>query len=141
MSVEKRLAPRSTMTEKTRCRLLLGDFKAEGSAGLKFISKIYPYEPCRSVLIALGTIFSGLTGKVLERDYCRKKELIIKWFDENLEECLRWESHVKLIFGEYKMFIDESHQKKRRKRVLRKNKPKKWDDKDFKVDDPFNKIV
>lgn len=131
METQKLLGPRSSTSERVRTHILLGDFVAEGSKGLAFLQKIYPYPLSRSVLISLATIFSGLIDVPFDRDIKRKKELIIKWFDENLVACSQWETHVRLDFTEYREYIDKDLKKKKKKNKL----PKSWDTDEYIMED------
>lgn len=131
MNTQQFLGPRSSTTEKMRTRILLGDFVAEGSKGLDFLKKIYPHPLSRSVLISLATVFSGLTNVPFDRDFRRKKELVIKWFDEHLDECKKWNSHVRFEYTEYKEFLKQDPKSSKNKN---KKKSKKWDSDDFALD-------
>lgn len=73
-------------TEKALAKKLLEDFNAKGSRGEALIEQILHRDIktiSRNGLIGLGTIISGYTGINFPRNNTRKRDLIIKWFDDN----------------------------------------------------------
>lgn len=93
--------PRSSHAERERTRFLLGDFHAQGSAGLELLHTLCPFELTRSALISLATVFSELIDVPLERDIKRKKELLIKWFDVNISAVKPWAARMTLDISTY----------------------------------------
>lgn len=74
------------MSEKDRAMLLLGDFDAYKSRAWKLIKEMTQNEITRSSLVAFATTVSYLIKKKMKRDYMRRKELLIMWFEENYDE-------------------------------------------------------
>ena len=75
---------RATMKEREIADLRLGTFVAEGSRGMELLQRIYPSgELTRRSLYSFASLIAALSGIKLGRDYTRRKELLIKWFDEN----------------------------------------------------------
>lgn len=77
---------RRQFSEKKRVEILLGDFDASKSRGLELIKYITQNNVSRFAMISVATLASILIKVPLKRDYQRKKELIIMWFDENYEK-------------------------------------------------------
>ena len=76
-------------SEKHIVEQLLGNFIAEGSKGERLIEDIckIPIKQIRLIdLIELSKIISNLTNIHFARNFKRKKELIIKWFNDNYDE-------------------------------------------------------
>jgi hypothetical protein len=65
----------------------LGKFNPEGSDGLSFLLSLCP---CRNLtresFIILAQVFSILTSISFPRDFSRRRDLVIKWFDDNLDQ-------------------------------------------------------
>lgn len=73
--------------EKERADELLGDFVANGSLGEKAIEEITGHtEVTLEFLAFVARILSIMTGCKIERDYWRRKALILKWMTEHYEE-------------------------------------------------------
>lgn len=86
---------KASETEKDKVKRLLGDFDAENSRGMQFIKQFHK-EPTRQFLLSLSEILTKLTGIELKRDYKRKKELIIMWYDENIEVFKRYSDKIEV---------------------------------------------
>jgi hypothetical protein len=82
------------MTERAIAEMRLGEFSAQGSRGLQLLQQMFPRsDMTRRSMYSLATILGALANVPLERDFSRRKELIIKWFDDNydaLEPFLRF---------------------------------------------------
>ncbi|KAK8837603.1 hypothetical protein M9Y10_036134 [Tritrichomonas musculus] len=79
---------RKTNPEKIISRNMLQDFQIEGSRGKEVIEQMLQQKvekASRVGLIQLGNIISGLIDVKISRNHKRKKDLIIKWFDENAD--------------------------------------------------------
>ena len=92
--------PHQRKTEKQKAIELLQSFDYRTSRAFTFITQMCGESPSKNSLVALGQIFSVLIGVKFERGYGRRKELIIKWFDMNLDQCLAWANNVKVIYKE-----------------------------------------
>jgi hypothetical protein len=81
-----RISDRGHDSEKEVADKHLGDFKAEGSRGQLFLKKLAPQGDITRVnLLWLGHVFSELTGVQFPRDFQRRRVLVIKWFNDNIE--------------------------------------------------------
>ena len=109
MSHFPRPPPRSSHAERERTQFLLGDFQAQGSAGLELLHSLYPFELSRSALISLATVFSELIDVPLERDIKRRKELLIKWFDVNISAVKPWAARMTLDISTYSEALREQN--------------------------------
>jgi hypothetical protein len=64
----------------------LGEFKPQGSRGLAFINKLCQSERLtRRALVALAYPFSYVSGIPFRRDFSRRRDLVVKWFDDNID--------------------------------------------------------
>ena len=95
---------RSAMKEHEICETRMGKFVANGSEGELFVQSMLPPDSnvklTRESLIVIARILSVVTGIRLMRDYTRRRSLVIKWFDENID-ALRPFQHV--IHLEYEL--------------------------------------
>lgn len=127
----------SSDKEKARVQALLGDFIPTGSAGESFLRSISPYKLSRSQIIAIATIFSDLIAIPLSKDTRKKKALLIKWFDDNLEIIKKWSYYVRLDYEALPGGIPIKKQRKRgRKKGSGQKKPSHWDNWDFTLEKP-----
>jgi hypothetical protein len=86
------------MTEREVADFRLGQFSATGSRGLDFLRQAFPTgELTRRSMYSLATVLAALASVRLERDFARRKELLIKWFDDNLEALEPFLPFVELI--------------------------------------------
>jgi hypothetical protein len=75
------------MTEGAISDLHMGPFTAEGSPGLRFVESLSPgHSLTRESLIIVARICSALSGVRFPRDFTRRRNLIIKWFDDHLDQ-------------------------------------------------------
>jgi hypothetical protein len=75
------------MTEGEISKLHLGLFTAEGSPGLMFVESLSPgHNLTRESLIIVAGICSAVSGVRFPRDFTRRRDLIIKWFNDHLEK-------------------------------------------------------
>jgi hypothetical protein len=82
----ERISDRGHKPEKEISEEHLGDFIPEGSLGLKFIQRMCPsYSLTRESLVVLAQVFAVISGIPFHRDYTRRRTLVIKWFDDNIE--------------------------------------------------------
>jgi hypothetical protein len=64
----------------------MDSFKAAGSDGLRFIESLCPgHNLTRESLIVLAKAFSWISGVHFPRDYTRRRDLVIKWFDNHVD--------------------------------------------------------
>ena len=106
-----RAPPRAAYSERERTQFLLGDFRAQGSEGLKFLESLCPFALTRSALISLATVLSELINVPLDRDIKRKKELLIKWFDVNIDAVRPWGHKIRLDISTYGDVLQEENRK------------------------------
>jgi hypothetical protein len=91
---------RSKMSEREIADLRQGDFCAQESRALTLLRQKYPIDLSRRSLYSLATVMSTLANVRLERDFARRKELLIKWFDDNYEAIEPFFQFIELIGGE-----------------------------------------
>ncbi|KAK8892758.1 hypothetical protein M9Y10_029999 [Tritrichomonas musculus] len=93
---------RSHVSERVVAMNLLNGFKAQGSRGEKLIVEItgIPLE-CISkrALSKLAYTFSVLIEIKISRNLCRKKDLIVKWFNDNEDKIKIFKSNVAIELG------------------------------------------
>lgn len=91
--------------EKVVTKNLLKGFVAKGSKGEKIIEEILGC-PIKEIsfcaLITLSEILSDLAKVRLERNYKRKKDLIVKWFNDNEQTIKRYKPYIKIIYTKSK---------------------------------------
>lgn len=92
---------RKGISEKLRANLLLGDFDPYNSRGWDLIKYMTHHQVSRHALISLATILSGLIGIPFERDYSRRKDLVIKWFDTNYDEIIQFKDCFEIEYQLY----------------------------------------
>jgi hypothetical protein len=74
------------MTERDIADLRLGDFQANESRAAQKLGILYPHgELTRRSLYSFASLVATLAGVKLPRDYTRRKDLLLKWFDDNFE--------------------------------------------------------
>ncbi|OHT11003.1 hypothetical protein TRFO_19497 [Tritrichomonas foetus] len=91
---------RSVANEKDIARILLGDFKPEGSRGLQLLRMVAPKDITRESLIALCKSLSFFSHIRLERNYTRRRDLLIKWCDDNYDSLLPFFEQLEFTFTE-----------------------------------------
>ena len=75
------------MKEREIADLRLGTFIAEGSRGMQLLQRIYPRgELTRRSLYSFASLLAALSGVKLARDFTRRKDLLIKWLDDNYDD-------------------------------------------------------
>jgi hypothetical protein len=88
---------RRNRTEHQIAVFLVGDFEAGASAGREFLSRLSNGEEIiKSQLILIAKVFSAVSRIRLPRDYTRRSELIIKWFNDHLPELEPLETIISL---------------------------------------------
>lgn len=88
---------RKLLGEKGVAKQLIGDFKTEGSRGMLFLEKYFDKNLYVNRLISLGLIFSKICNIKFPRNYRRNKELLILWFDMNIDIIEPYSSNVKVV--------------------------------------------
>lgn len=76
---------RRKLGERGVAQALLGDFDPEKSKGMKVVMKFFDNKISVNRLISLGTILSQMLNLEFPRNYKRNRDLLVKWFDMNLE--------------------------------------------------------
>jgi hypothetical protein len=83
----QRISDRGHKAEKEISDEHLGDFDPEGSLGLQFIRRMCPsHSLTRESLVVLAQVFAVISGIPFHRDFTRRRTLVIKWFDDNLDQ-------------------------------------------------------
>lgn len=88
---------RAKNSEKVISMNLLGNFNSQGSRGKNLIEEIvgFPLQQIsRNGLIGIATVVGSLIHKDFPRNYSRKKDLIVKWFDDNCEQINKIKSFI-----------------------------------------------
>lgn len=78
---------RRTATEAANSNHLQGNFDAGNSKGLDLLRSITDDNLTKKSILTVCLALSGLIKKPLLRDYKRRKTLLIKWIDDNYEQC------------------------------------------------------
>ena len=92
---------RKTLPEGVRSDILLGNFQPYQSRGWQFINTIVSHPVSCNGLVSIATVFSEVLQIPLSRDYMRRKALVIKWFDENIDKILPWRNIISIEYAEY----------------------------------------
>lgn len=92
---------RTSISEKNRANLLLGDFDPNNSRGMELIEHLTHHQVSRHALISIATILSGIIGVPFERDFSRRKNLVIKWFDMNYDLILPYKDCFEIEYMLY----------------------------------------
>jgi hypothetical protein len=74
------------MSERDIANFRLGDFHAESSRAAQKLRTLYPHgDLTRRSLCSFASLVSALADVKLARDFTRRRELLIKWFEDNYE--------------------------------------------------------
>lgn len=87
--------------EKVVAQNLLNGFVSNGSKGEQIIKDILGCsisDISLRALITVALLISDITSIKLERNYKRKKDLIVKWFNDNEEIIRKYIPFVKIIY-------------------------------------------
>jgi hypothetical protein len=87
---------RENMTEKQIANVRQGSFEAQGSRGAQLIAQICPIDLTRRSLYSLVSVLSALADVRFERDFGRRKDLLIKWVDDNYDALAPWAPFIQL---------------------------------------------
>ena len=74
---------------------LLGDFIAEGSKGDKLLNDFFGKKVTVNRAVSLAFVLSKLTGLPFPRNYTRRKDLTILWFNNNYDKIIPFLPYVK----------------------------------------------
>ena len=91
---------RRILGEKGVAKELLGDFEPEGSRGMIFVMNFFNGQITVNRLVWLGTIFSRMLNIEFPRNFKRNRDLLIKWFDTNIELIEPLSINVSIVFEE-----------------------------------------
>jgi hypothetical protein len=92
-----RISDRRHNSEREVANQHLGDFEAENSRAYDFLIKLADgHEIVKRNLIDIAKIFATISGIPLPRDYTRRLDLIIKWFDVHLADLEPLSTIIKL---------------------------------------------
>ena len=91
---------RKLLGEKGVAKELIGDFKPEGSRGMLFLEKYFNKQLYVNRLISLGLVFSKICDIKFPRNYRRNKELLILWFDMNIDRIEPFSSNVSVVLDD-----------------------------------------
>ena len=89
---------RRELGEKGVAQKLLEGFEPEGSRGMQFVMKIFNNQISVTRLVDLGKIFSNMLNIEFPRNYKRNRDLLIKWFDMNIDLIEPYASKITLEF-------------------------------------------
>jgi hypothetical protein len=82
----ERISDRGHKREREISELHLGEFKPQGSTGLRFLQSLTPdHTLTRESLVILAQVFSSVSSIPFPRDFTRRRDLIIKWFTDHLD--------------------------------------------------------
>jgi hypothetical protein len=85
--VRRPISDRANKAESEVSNDHVGDFVAEGSRGMKFLDKLCPGQILtREALVALAKVFAAIAQVPFYRDFTRRRVLVIKWFDDNIDK-------------------------------------------------------
>jgi hypothetical protein len=83
--------PQSHQSEATISAQHMGSFKAEGSAEMLFLQKFCPRRrPACESLIIVAKVLSIISGVHFLRPYTHRKDLIVKWFTDHIQDLERF---------------------------------------------------
>jgi hypothetical protein len=86
------------MSERAIADLRLGTFSSQGSRGLEMLHRMFPSgEMTRRAMYSFASILGALANVRLERDFSRRKDLLVKWFDDNYDVLEPFLHFVELI--------------------------------------------
>lgn len=88
---------RKLLGERGVAQKLLGDFEPEGSRGMEFLMNFFHNQISVNRLISLATLFSKMLGIKFPRNYKRNRELLILWFDMNLDAIQPFSSRISMV--------------------------------------------
>jgi hypothetical protein len=84
--MDLRAPSRTTMTEHDVAQVHLGNFNADGSRGMTLARMILPEgELTRRLLFSLASLLAGISHQRLPRDSTRRRDLLVKWLDDNCD--------------------------------------------------------
>ena len=87
---------RSRMSERQIAEYRQNGFNPEGSRGKQLLDNLYPGEMTRRSLYSFTTLWAALAGIKLQRDFTRRKDLLIKWIDDNYDKIQPYAQFFKL---------------------------------------------
>jgi hypothetical protein len=77
---------RTTTSERDIADFHLGDFNPELSRGMSLARMVLPEgELTRRLLFSWASLLAGISHLRLPRDSTRRRDLLIKWLDENYD--------------------------------------------------------
>jgi hypothetical protein len=81
-----RVAKRGTMSERNIADFWQGHFKAEGSRGEALLREFCPDgDMTRRSLYTFASLLASVAGVPLSRDLTRRRDLLVKWVDDNCD--------------------------------------------------------
>jgi hypothetical protein len=87
--------------------LHLGQFEPDGSQGDRFLRDIaFGVSLTRESLVSFAQLFYVISGIQFPRDYTRRRALVVKWFNDHLEE-------LRPLGGIFTVRVDKLIQRKR----------------------------
>jgi hypothetical protein len=82
-----RISDRRNLHESDISDQHLGGFSAAESRGQRFVDAICQnHSVTRDSLVSLAHVFSCISGVRFPRDFARRRVLVIKWFDDHIDE-------------------------------------------------------
>ena len=89
--------PKERSPSRTALEERLRDFVYKESAAWREISMRYGDELTQSELLCIAKVIGTNLGIIVDREAKRRKNVLIKWFDENLEVILPFFERIRLI--------------------------------------------
>jgi hypothetical protein len=82
-----RISDRRNLGESEISDHHLAGFSAAGSRGERFVAAMCQNHPVtRDSLVSLAHVFASISGVRFPRDFSRRRVLVIKWFDDHIDE-------------------------------------------------------
>jgi hypothetical protein len=74
------------MSERDIAEFRLGAFQADHSRAAQRLHALYPHgDLTRRSLYSFASLLGALAGVKLARDFTRRKDLLVKWFDDHFD--------------------------------------------------------
>ena len=106
--------PHKRLSEKERADAKLVGFKRPGSRGENFLQTLFHCPPGELVskdIRTLGIFCAGLINKKLPRICRRRKDGLIKWFDDNYDKLEEYLPQLQLDIGPVSLLGTTQHEK------------------------------
>lgn len=102
---------RNHNSEKVVSQNLLGDFIADGSRGEAIIEKIFGC-PIQKIslngLVQVASLISLIANVQFSRNFKRRKDLVVKWFQDNENNINVYLQFLRIIYNDGKEAINSN---------------------------------